>query len=820
MQDIVKILKYIAPVLSAFLLVPGCAEEEIYEKGQPENPDCYGVWFPTQTASTNLFLESDDPTEVTYKVRRTKVIDEITVPVVVSASEDGIFEVEPLVFAAGEEEADLKVTFPNAQMGVTYTCDIKVEDPDYVQIYGSNSTGLSFTVLRANWKSLGTGKWRDDIFSSLYNVTNSYAEIDVEIFEREDSPGYYRMQVFTQQLIEALFGVGVQTQGLMTIVDATDPEAVYIPVQETGVELSSTDGSIKIGSYVSENFSLDASDSQYGTMTEGVITFPQQSIAVNFSTMGDLWYSANTSGMLRIMLPGAKVYDYNVKFTKSEPANGSVTIGVDLSDDVAFMGYKVFEGALDDAQASLNAQDMNDAYVTDGTSAFTGVVSADRNLRISCPETGEYTLVACLYGGEENSGMTGYGFITFGYVASGDDMPVILTAGLEQTNEYGGQGYTTDNSIKFYAYGEDIRSFDWGMFRNKDIAGLGEEDWEMVLDDAGESFSEDELKQLNAGHYSRLLTGLNGDSDYTLILRAYNGYYTVYKTFSCHTTGKFNPALEVYEYSDFLSDQPSKRDLTSVKWNYYATNYMEENPVRKLIGQVTIEESAADQSGIDFMTIYGISGVEFDTGGGIPVVYMPNSAATEGYNGVLALYSDGNSLGTIDGQPVYGAFIAEEDGNAYNGVGMYAGAVADGYIYFVPSPAILEQGYTLSYFYTGGTTTAYSLMGEMMLVDPAKDMGGLPDGASERISALRAKALGFHSPDNFVELPVDWTAPEAMTSGKKTPANMAQASIPASAPKAKAADARVTDSDYQAPVQTGTGFSMTGSAPRKMTLAE
>ena len=429
MQDIVKILKYIAPVLSAFLLVPGCAEEEIYEKGQPENPDCYGVWFPTQTASTNLFLESDDPTEVTYKVRRTKVIDEITVPVVVSASEDGIFEVEPLVFAAGEEEADLKVTFPNAQMGVTYTCDIRVEDPDYVQIYGSSSTGLSFTVLRADWKSLGTGKWRDDIFSSLYNVSNLYAEIDVEIFEREDSPGYYRMQVFTQQLIEALFGVGVQTQGLMTIVDATDPEAVYIPVQETGVELSSTDGSIKIGSYVSENFSLDASDSQYGTMTEGVITFPQQSIAVNFSTMGDLWYSANTSGMLRIMLPGAKVYDYNVKFTKSEPANGSVTIGVDLSDDVAFMGYKVFEGALDDAQASLNAQDMNDAYVTDGTSAFTGVVSADRNLRISCPETGEYTLVACLYGGEENSGMTGYGFITFGYVASGDDMPVILTAG-------------------------------------------------------------------------------------------------------------------------------------------------------------------------------------------------------------------------------------------------------------------------------------------------------------------------------------------------------------------------------------------------------
>ena len=111
-------------------------------------------------------------------------------------------------------------------------------------------------------------------------------------------------------------------------------------------------------------------------------------------------------------------------------------------------------------------------------------------------------------------------------------------------------------------------------------------------------------------------------------------------------------------------------------------------------------------------------------------------------------------------------------------------------------------------------------MGEMMLVDPAKDMGGLPDGASERISALRSRALGFHSPDNFVELPVDWTAPAAMTSGRKTPANKAQASIPASAPKAKAADVQVEYSDYQAPVQTGMDFSMTGTAPRKMTLAE
>lgn len=37
------------------------------------------------------------------------------------------------------------------------------------------------------------GKWRDDILSSAYGIPNRYGEGEVEIYERDDNPGYYRI---------------------------------------------------------------------------------------------------------------------------------------------------------------------------------------------------------------------------------------------------------------------------------------------------------------------------------------------------------------------------------------------------------------------------------------------------------------------------------------------------------------------------------------------------------------------------------------------------------------------------------------------------
>ena len=70
--------------------------------------------------------------------------------------------------------------------------------------------------------------------------------------------------------------------------------------------------------------------------------------------------------------------------------------------------------------------------------------------------------------------MQGYASISFGYIAKGDEdkVSVILNIGLEATNEFAGQGITTDNAAKFLGLWRGIESVKHGVFKTKDI-----QDW-------------------------------------------------------------------------------------------------------------------------------------------------------------------------------------------------------------------------------------------------------------------------------------------------------------------------------------------------------
>ena len=105
-----------------------------------------------------------------------------------------------------------------------------------------------------------------------------------------------------------------------------------------------------------------------------------------------------------------------------------------------------------------------------------------------------------------------------------------------------------------------------------------------------------------------MLTGLNGDTEYTFAGLAYNGYVRKLVTASIKTTGKYNPGLESeFLYSDFLpqKEQPSKEYLISTEWNYYAINVMDEKQMRRKIGTVTIEDDPTAGSSVDLLTITG-----------------------------------------------------------------------------------------------------------------------------------------------------------------------------------------------------------------------
>lgn len=392
--------------------------------------------------------------------------------------------------------------------------------------------------------------------------------------------------------------------------------------------------------------------------------------------------------------------------------------------------------------------------------------------------------------------MRTYAFVAFGYVAKDDEKPVILTMGLEATNEFAGQGITPDNSAKFYAYGEEIESVTYGLFRSDKIKGVDKNE---LLNSQGKAFTSEEIESLNNGGLSFMLTGLNGNSEYTLLLRASNGYVTKILEETYRTTGTFNPGLETFTYADFLAEdeQPTFEELISTKWNYYAIDAsLQQNLIRHKIGQVTMREHEEASAGLGMKAvgITGLSGVEFESGGELVGIYMPNQNYYKGYAGALELMADQTlTAGIYKNKETVLGFAPDDLSGIFFGQCMFMGAVADGYLYCVPSPIFLQQGTNFTFFFTGTTSTIVSLMYDMMLVDESKDMGGIPGAAVQRVAEIRRSLLEGFKPGNFVELPqFSGTPGHLETILPALPVNLVTNPMPASAPSLKKAQVKTS----------------------------
>ena len=795
-MNTMKIFNHIALMAFVASIFAGCSEKSSYEPGDAENPDNYGVYFPEQTKTTSVELDPDEDTRVEYVVRRSRTDNAIIVPMHVVASADTVFEVSPIAFAAGQSETKLVVKFPKAEIGAKYTCTVSIDDPDYVSVYGPRATSLTFSVVRAGWvlvtgpKGQTTGKWRDDIIGNIYSLRsgsfNATPEVDVEIYERQDVKGLYRMKVYggTKFLDAFAGGPGLsiaENKDVYTTVNASDPDKVYLPLQTTGMTFNSSDGEMSFGSYTPENFSMDETAAQYGSMKDGIIEFPAQSIMISIGSIQGYYYG-NNNGMTRILMPGVTVPDYTVTLTKGASEAGKVDLNVAMASDVANFKYAVFEGVIDSGTASLRAQELDLA----GT-GFDGEVKTSGSISLDCKKTGKYTLIGCIY--DKEGAMQDYASISFGFIARGETKPVKLTFGLEATNEYAATGVTPDNSAKFYAYGEDVETITYGLYKKSAVKS---DNLDKLLDESGKDFSAEDLEKVNGNGYSAMLKGLNGNSEYVLVVRAFNGYTTSVSTASYKTTGKFNPVLETYEYSDFLQKQPSVSELTGTKWNFYAMDMTGDETVHRKISTVSIVDMPGESTEkARVLAIDGMVDAEFSEGGLVPAVYIPESSLFDGYQGAFALYGSQNGVGTVGGSTVFLGFIPDEDlSNVYFGYGMFFGEVADGYLYAVAAPSAIEQGYTFSYLYIASNTELYGLYTQMMLVDETKDMGGIPDEAKTKMASIRKRAAAGFKPRNYVELP-EYAGMVPAVESVSRPQNLAISVMPASAPSARRATVTV-----------------------------
>ena len=172
----------------------------------------------------------------------------------------------------------------------------------YVDFYG-NGTASGGDNDDEEWNVLGDGLFYDDFISWVYSApAGNCANVTIE--ESTTRPGYYRMlNPFSEENVAIFIGgrpddMTYAAEDVYIEIDATDPDAVFIPYQYAGFSIESL-GDIYIASI----------QDSYGTLNNGVISFPMNGLGLLISE--SVGYYANQSGLFKVVLPGSSLPSYD-----------------------------------------------------------------------------------------------------------------------------------------------------------------------------------------------------------------------------------------------------------------------------------------------------------------------------------------------------------------------------------------------------------------------------------------------------------------------------------------------------------------------------
>lgn len=740
----------------SFLAVSCQVEEQVYVPGEPELEGCYGVYFPTQEAAGAHTMDPSETPAVEFVVKRLTEDGDITVPVEVTVSEEGIFNVPELKFVDGQTEANLLVTFPNAAAGTEYSLTLEITDPEYALVYGANPTFLNYSVTIERYDLMGTATYREDILTALFSVPNQ--EWQCEVYTKETTPGiYYLKNLYTSLCPFNEPGDYVEEDVYFTV-NASDPGKVYVPAQPLGWDWGY---GMAWAASLCQEAGFNVATGAYGSLVNGVITFPVQGLLFAMEDYQDMgFYYANKNGLARIILPGAILTDYTIALEAGYASQGTQPVAFTFGADVQTIKYAAFEGPLSkgdlEAKVAEIAEDENAQVVAKPAADAEGNVPA-AVVGFSFETTGEYTIVAvgCDSEGTAQSSTS----LVISYVAANDEVPVIVTAGLGAADKYVPQGYSPETAIEYYVYGQDLTEVKIGMFTAADFISNQQGCVSALMSVASEPA--EVLEKINTDVFVDVMGGLTPGTEYYLLVWASNGYeQKIIATAPWTTAGDPLPVYAPYSIADINGELlPATSEGYFGTYNYYATDFFGENPLRSYLGQITIADSPyedlpADESGLvtEYVKLSGMFQAEaeyygfddtmdFEYYGGVLYQlpnYFPQTANGGYYPAVMYLTAD---------EGLYG------HGNSYT---MLGGFVKEGYIAFVDATGSYGfNGWFLRAFSDEACASAVGNMAcyqDVLLVDPAVDDNGLAPAAA-RMSKQDLQNLSFNieTEINYVE---------------------------------------------------------------------
>lgn len=217
--------------------------------------------------------------------------------------------------------------------GKAYSGDVVI--PSHVTYEGTEYTvtqidDKAFAV--SSWKTLGKCKYTEHMVLELFG--NPEITYEVEIQESTEKSGYFRLI----NPYKSLFSNGYydDTTNHYMYIDATNPEQVYIPEFQTGLNLGY--GNISListaGYYLEKGYEEEAS-MYYGKLNDGVISFPANGMVISMSEYQEgAWFIINTSGLFQIVLPESAAKSKALK-TPNNIKNANIT--KQLRDDVLML---------------------------------------------------------------------------------------------------------------------------------------------------------------------------------------------------------------------------------------------------------------------------------------------------------------------------------------------------------------------------------------------------------------------------------------------------------------------------------------------------
>lgn len=521
------------------------------------------VYFPT-TNATSYTLE-ETTTSVSIPVKRGGNTDaEYTVNILadfgdMAEADQGLFTVPSSVkFDAGKNESSITVgvNMSGVEEGKEYTIGFLLNDEENTSPYGNSS--LYVTLASWPWTELGTGKYRDDWFTALWNVEN--VEIDVTIHESKTTKGLYMIEnMYGWTFLEAAFegsqeeitaaGYVVSYTPSNIIIDCSNPQQISIPFQSTGIE----DADMGL-CYI---LSLEGT---YGTLTDGIITFPASGIAATDAE--GYGYRANSSGLFRIVLPGYEAFDYSLTATYSgmrvgsDNETASAVVDFTYGEDVTGISYVIVNGDITSSQEQLagfingivngTAENVYDVenFTTGGENvSVEAALSAGNYTVIAVPEDRDGALTA------DNAA-----YVSFYFPAMEGS---IATLSLHKVSAYDAASdhvseYPDYNSMVYeITSATGVTSLKYYMNSTEIISESGMTAQQLVYL-YGRDLPAETVSSINTtGKIWDLVTGMHEETSYTMIVEAQNAYGKALLVSEPFTTGEisYSGDLVVGEYT-------------------------------------------------------------------------------------------------------------------------------------------------------------------------------------------------------------------------------------------------------------------------------